>query len=147
MSTRIQNSTLGRLVDSPLGSDGCSHLWGNNRSVHHARHHDIDQDVLLLLQQRGHPAHELVDSRLGAAVYRIGIMGEDAPDASCDDNATARLGIVPHEVSRQLSAVYYSLIVDVNDVQLGSRRHLVNTLVLPVIDVNGGGINDASIGT
>jgi hypothetical protein len=89
----------------------------------------------------------VVDGRFGAAVYRIGLVGEDTPNASCDDNGTARLRVVSHKVRRQLSAVDYSLVVDINDIQLGSRGHIVDTLVLPVVYVNGRGVDNASIGT
>ena len=73
-------------------------------------------------------------------------MREDRSNTAGDHNSTARSRVMSHEVSGQLGAIDYSLIVDVHDIQLGGRRNIINAPVLPVVYIDGRSIDNASIG-
>lgn len=74
-------------------------------------------------------------------------MGEDPANTTRDDNATTGLGVMAHEMDCQLGAIHNAFVVDVHNGQIWCWRDFVDAVVLRVVDVDGGHIDNTGIGT
>lgn len=132
---------------SPFRSDSGNHLGWHNGRVHNSRHDTVDQNIFLLLQQRGDASYEMIHCSLSAAVYRIRLVGKDRANTTRDDNTTTRLRVMAHEMDCQLGAIDNPLVIDVHDGQVWCRRDVVNAVVLRAVDVEGRRIDNTGIRT